>query len=71
MNVKSRIEMQLSVSFIAREEREIETFSILSIELDGFVAVYISVLGSTGQQETMFHPDTPLNRGCKYQEYNA
>ena len=63
--------MQLSVSFIAREKREIETFFILSIELDGFVAVFKSVVGSTGQQETMFHPDAPLNRGCKYQEYNA
>jgi hypothetical protein len=39
--------------------------------LDGFVAVYISVVGSTGQQETRLHPDAPLNRGCKYQEYNA
>jgi hypothetical protein len=44
---------------------------LLSIELDGFVAVYISVVGSTGQQDTRFHPVAPLNRGCKYQEYYA
>jgi len=44
---------------------------LLSIDLDGFVAVFKSVVGSTGQQETRLHPDAPLNRGCKYQEYNA
>ena len=51
--------------------RGVNYLPLLSIELDGFVAVYISVVGSTGQQETMFHPDAPMNRGCKYQEYNA
>jgi hypothetical protein len=46
MSVKSRIEMQRSVLFIARVEREIEPFSLLSIEFNGCVSVNNSAIRS-------------------------
>jgi len=47
MSVKNRIEMQRSVSFIARVEREIELFSFLSIEFNGCVSVNNSAIRSS------------------------
>jgi len=47
MSVKSRIEMQRSVLFIARVEKEIEPFSLLSIKFNGCISVNNSAIRSS------------------------